>query len=160
MLYQIEEANRLLRTYLSASFVEVIDDSQLWLSLAAVPVKHNARLVWRASVLPNVLGNLIGEVERRAGDSRRDPPTWHAGVGDGRLRVFEEIDSGDDDCLLILNKLRQKAGESGGALVVEHATPSIKVAFDSWGMTEATSTVMRKLKEQLDPQNVLSPGRF
>ena len=86
---------------------------------------------------------------------------WQAGIGDGRLRVFEATESDAGESLLPrLNNLRQMAATSGGALVVEHATPHIKRAFDCWGMTEATNRLMHRVKEQLDPQNAFSPGRF
>ncbi|MBA2645424.1 MAG: FAD-binding protein, partial [Pyrinomonadaceae bacterium] len=161
VLHQTEQATQLLQVSLPASAVETVnDDSRLWSNLAAAPMKHSAQLIWRAHVLPTELGNLLAEVERRSEALRQAPSMWQAGVGDGRLRVFEAHESDNDEPLQFLNKLRKMAGKNGGALTVEHATPHIKHAFDSWGMTEATNRLMRNVKEQLDPQNVLSPGRF
>lgn len=160
--HQAEQTRRLLKESLPAPFIEMVaDDSALWLNLAAAPVKHDSQLVWRASVLPTELSGLLAEVEGRSENARRETSMWQAGVGDGRLRVLEATESDAGESLLPrLNHLRQMAATSGGALVVEHAAPHIKQAFDSWGMSEATNKLMRSVKEQLDPQNTFSPGRF
>jgi glycolate oxidase FAD binding subunit len=36
----------------------------------------------------------------------------------------------------------------------------IKREFDAWGDFGSAGELMKRVKQQLDPQNVLSPGRF
>jgi FAD/FMN-containing dehydrogenase len=59
-----------------------------------------------------------------------------------------------------LELLRQKAESAGGSLVLESAPLEIKNEFDSWGSFGSTADLMKRIKQQLDPQNSLSPGRL
>jgi glycolate oxidase FAD binding subunit len=60
----------------------------------------------------------------------------------------------------VLERLRSKAQDCGGSLIVERAPVEIKREFDSWGSFGSSSDVMKRVKQQLDPPDVLSPGRF
>jgi len=59
-----------------------------------------------------------------------------------------------------LERLRQRAQNLGGNLVVEKAPPEIKSEFDAWGDFGTASELMKRVKVQLDPENILSPGRM
>jgi glycolate oxidase FAD binding subunit len=48
----------------------------------------------------------------------------------------------------------------GGSLVVEACPPALKEKIDVWGEPAADFPLMRRLKEQFDPQGILNPGRF
>ena len=52
------------------------------------------------------------------------------------------------------------AGNLGGSLILENAPVEIKREFDAWGDFGSAAALMKRLKQELDPQNVLSPGRF
>jgi len=56
--------------------------------------------------------------------------------------------------------LRSEVQTLGGSLVVENAPFQIKERLDSWGTFGATGSPMSRVKQQLDPHGVLSPGRF
>jgi glycolate oxidase FAD binding subunit len=45
-------------------------------------------------------------------------------------------------------------------MVVEAAPAALKERLDVWGEPGLDFSVMRRLKEQFDPQGILSPGRF
>jgi FAD/FMN-containing dehydrogenase len=92
---------------------------------------------------------------------------WHAGAGDGRLRVFEAMpgaghEYGQDKLVAarFLVGLREEARAGGGSLVVERTTASFRHKFDSWGLSESAAFLMKRIKEQLDPSDTFSPGRF
>jgi glycolate oxidase FAD binding subunit len=59
-----------------------------------------------------------------------------------------------------LERLRGKAETLGGKLVLETAPLEIRNEFDAWGGFGSTTDLMRRVKTQLDPQNLFSPGRF
>ncbi|HJQ34033.1 MAG TPA: FAD-linked oxidase C-terminal domain-containing protein [Pyrinomonadaceae bacterium] len=111
-------------------------------------------LVWRAGVLPSNLGALLSRLQEQ-----NDNLLWHAGAGDGRLRVYDEARGVKDDAARLTN-LREAARASGGSLVVERSPEELKQAFDAWGLSESAALLMRRIKRQLDPANILSPGRF
>jgi glycolate oxidase FAD binding subunit len=47
----------------------------------------------------------------------------------------------------------------GGAVTVVDGPPEVKAAADVWGPVPALD-LMRRVKEQFDPDRRLSPGRF
>jgi glycolate oxidase subunit GlcD len=141
--YQLGEARELVSRHGLTSEL-LSDDANVWSRLSDYAGGAGDRLVWRASVLPTRLGELLAEVGGRA---------WHAGVGDGRVRVFE--DEGES-----VGSLRRRAHDLGGSLVVERAPDEVKTRLDVWGLSESAAFLMRRLKGQLDPADVFSPGRF
>lgn len=59
-----------------------------------------------------------------------------------------------------IENLALMAQQLGGSSIVEHAPAEIKRNVDVWGATRSDIVLMRKIKEQLDPKNLLNPGRF
>jgi hypothetical protein len=90
---------------------------------------------------------------------------WQAGVGDGRIRVIELHKNDDqaretvEETIGRLEMLRGHAQSLGGTLIVEEALPEIKTRLNSSGTLGSTG-LMQRIKTQLDPHGILSPGRF
>ncbi len=57
-------------------------------------------------------------------------------------------------------KLREQARASGGSVVVEAAPADLKTRVGVWGPPRADFEIMRRLKAELDPANILNPGRY
>ena len=132
------------------------EDGPLWHGLAAFAARGVQGLTWRASVLPSRLGAFIGRVREECGDGA----AWHAGAGDGRLRVYETAARGVAETVSSLRSLREAARRAGGSLVVERAPDELKSGFDVWGLSDSAAFLMRRVKAQLDPAGAFSPGRF
>jgi glycolate oxidase FAD binding subunit len=58
-----------------------------------------------------------------------------------------------------LSRLRRAAGAEG-QVVVAAAPAALKQALDVWGPPPAGFPIMRALKQALDPNGILNPGRF
>ncbi len=56
--------------------------------------------------------------------------------------------------------LRGLAGRQGGAVIVEGCPADLKRQIDVWGEPPGGQSLMRRVKEQLDPRGTLSPGRL
>jgi glycolate oxidase subunit GlcD len=134
------------------------DDADLWRRLSAEPYQFLTDLSWRVRLKPTDLTSFVSEVSALEGDEMS--LSWHAGLGDGRLRLMARPAVNLQDALRLLEPLRQKAENLGGHLVVESAPTGIKEQFEVWGSLGSTAELMKRIKAQLDPENVLSPGRF
>ncbi|WP_445245303.1 FAD-binding oxidoreductase [Microcoleus sp. OTE_8_concoct_300] len=77
----------------------------------------------------------------------------HAGSGLGVLR-FETATA---DRLL---QVRRGCEAKGGFLTVLAAPADIKQQLDVWGYNGSAIDLMRRIKQQFDPENLLSPHRF
>ena len=75
----------------------------------------------------------------------------HLSSGVGYLKLDRED---------ILPQLRSYLEAEKGFLSVLEASPECKAVFEPWGYTGNALEMMRKIKQQFDPYNLLSPGRF
>jgi glycolate oxidase FAD binding subunit len=67
------------------------------------------------------------------------------------------IDADDESAIDLINRVRETAG---GSLFIERAPAVVRQRAGAWGSIGATASLMRSIKEKLDPQSLLSPGRF
>jgi glycolate oxidase subunit GlcD len=160
--YQLARAAGLIAGASKAADPErVEDDESLWARLSSAGRGAGGGLVWRVGVLPSDLGLLLAELTSGIHGCEAE---WHAGVGDGRLRVLEDVpasvgDVEDGRGASVLASLREMR-EAGGAVVVERAPAWLTREFGACELSESAAFLMRRLKEQLDPSDTFSPGRF
>jgi FAD/FMN-containing dehydrogenase len=60
----------------------------------------------------------------------------------------------------VVGRTRDALASLGGSCVVEHAPAEAKRGLDVWGDVGSALGAMRRLKQELDPQNVLNAGRY
>jgi FAD/FMN-containing dehydrogenase len=153
--YQLGRAADLVEGFAKEGSNEhVEDDEELWTRLSATCRRSDGPLVWRASVPPSALGSMLS----RLGDGGRGL-RWHAGAGDGRLRVFDDTRD-DGRAVVALRATREAARDAGGSLVVERATDRLKRELGAWGLSESSAFLMRRIKGRLDPSGTFAPGLF
>jgi FAD/FMN-containing dehydrogenase len=157
--YQLTSAAGLVADSAKNCAVErVEEDERLWARLSTVTARGKRKLVWRAGVLPSALGRML---EWAGG-------LWHAGAGDGRLRVFEPASDPRrqarrhhiDAETFSIDWVRKATREAGGSLVVERVPSPLVGEVDAWGLSDSSAFLMRRVKEQLDPSDTFSPGRY
>lgn len=137
------------------------DDLPLWRALSSASSEPARDISWRASVRPTDLPGFASDVsELEADEASHVQIQWHAGLSDGRLRASARAPVYPGETARALERLRQRAENLGGSLVIERAPIEIKNEIDSWGSFGSAAELMKRVKVQLDPENLLSPGRF
>ena len=91
------------------------------------------------------------------------PPSVIAdvGFGGGRLLWWDDLAKVDpEDLAAGLRRVQSKAADLGGEAIIERCPDDAKAQIDVWGGHPSGMQIMRRLKRQFDPQNILNPGRF
>lgn len=84
-------------------------------------------------------------------------------AGTGILRYHFSEASGADTAARfaeVVTPLREFALQAKGSLVVLRARAEVKARVDVWGLPGKDFGLMRRLKREFDPVNILNPGRF
>jgi FAD/FMN-containing dehydrogenase len=137
------------------------DDDPVWRRLSSASAERPVDISWRASVRPTDLPAFVADVlDLEEDEASHVQIQWHAGLSDGRLRVFARAPVYPGETARALERLRQRAENLGGTLIVERAPIEIKNEINSWGSFGSATDLMKRVKGQLDPENMLSPGRF
>ena len=159
----ISQTAQALKTLRDESFRCALydDDAALWQVLDTAPLHTNYDLGWIARVRPTELPDLVDEIARLESDEAwHSAVRWHASAGDGRVRVMARSPLYHQEAMRALEGFRQTAEDRGGSLMVERAPVEVKREFDAWGSFGSAGELMKRLKEQMDPEGVLSSGRF
>jgi glycolate oxidase subunit GlcD len=142
------------------------DDSGIWQSLAALPMRFHKDLVWRVGLRPGDVEAFLENLEKTRLKNDFEP-MWQAGVGDGGVRFVDRLQHDDnlsdkieDRLVDRIEALRANAKSLGAALIIEHAATEIKNRVNAWGTLGRSARVMQRVKQELDPDRILSPGRF
>ncbi|HEX9544809.1 MAG TPA: FAD-linked oxidase C-terminal domain-containing protein [Pyrinomonadaceae bacterium] len=126
------------------------DDGAIWTRLAAVPVRFSEHLMWRVGLRPTEAASFLIEMIKTSPVETM----WHAGLGDGSIRVIEAGAAQDNDAPARFDRLRESVAALGGALITETGRPDM--LSDSTNQTAAAET-MARIKQQLDPLGILAP---
>ncbi|MEG4960745.1 MULTISPECIES: FAD-binding oxidoreductase [unclassified Microcoleus] len=124
------------------------DEHQLWQRLPETIWDSGTKsaIICKIGIRPSEVVTAINELPVQ--------DAWiHAGSGLGVLR-FENATA---ETLL---QVRRGCEAKGGFLTVLAAPADIKQRLDVWGYTGSAIDLMRRIKQQFDPENLLSPHRF
>ncbi|MGY5885803.1 FAD-binding oxidoreductase [Modestobacter lacusdianchii] len=96
---------------------------------------------------------------RRAADDAGVQLTVRGSGGAGVLYAALAPDAPVDAVDAVVTRTRAVCTEHGGSLVVLDGPAAVKSGVDTWGPVPAID-LMRRVKEQFDPERRLAPGRF
>jgi glycolate oxidase FAD binding subunit len=147
-----EQSARLLevgeKLGLQAHICSENDQHQLWQTLSET-IWNSAKIsavICKIGVRPSEAVKLIDEFPIQ-------DALIHAGSGLGVLR-FENATADT------LRQIRRGCEAKGGFLTVLAGSIELKQQLDVWGYNGSAIDLMQRIKQQFDPQNVLSPNRF
>jgi len=126
-----------------------------------LPPNEDDRLLARAGLLPSQVAAFLESLESLAREhGLAVQAASHPALGTvyGVWRGAE-VDIRERGAGLVA-ALRSLAGRQGGAVVVEGCPAELKRQIDVWGEPQGGFSLMRRIKEQMDPRGTLSPGRF
>jgi glycolate oxidase FAD binding subunit len=131
------------------------DEASLWKSL---PEKiwgtpQQPAITCKIGVLPTAAVTTLTQLDTLT--SPAGLGLIHAGSGLGLLRLNPEVTTPQK-----IMELRRYCESQRGFLTVLEAPISLKQQLDVWGYSGNALDVMRGIKQQFDPKNLLSPQRF
>ena len=138
------------------------DDTWPRLETAARAAFPAAAAVMAFSVLPSQVADLM---EQGAGVARARglASAWaaHAGVGVVRAALAADVRPKEPSAIAaVLHEWRELSRAGGGHGTLEWAPLAVKSQVPVWDDPGAAGRIMERIKAQLDPRNILNPGRF
>ncbi len=126
----------------------------LWNALTEFEITAEEPLTFKANLLPSRTMEFL-ELATREQISVQA----HAGNGIVIGHLPDRVTSAQTAAGL-LTPLRQFVRQHHGNLIIVNAPETWKQEIPTWGEPEASWPLMQKLKDQLDPQDLLNRGRF
>ena len=139
----------------------VSDEAWPRLSSAAAAAFATPAAVMRLCVLPTQVADVMeqgAEVARARG--LRSSWSAHAGVGVVTGALAPRDGGGIDAVTDVLKEWRAIARGCAGYAVLDSAPLAVKEAVGVWDDAGAAGRIMQRIKHELDPRNILNPGRF
>lgn len=131
------------------------DEANLWQSLPEQiwTTPHQPAITCKIGVLPTAAVTTLTQLDTLT--SSQGLGLIHAGSGLGLLRLDPRTVTPQT-----IMDLRRHCQEQNGFLTVLEAPISLKQQLDVWGYSGNGLNIMRGIKQQFDPKNLLSPHRF
>lgn len=126
----------------------------------AEPPLEDARL--KVNILPNQLVQWIEEIERRLSDIEA-PFFLRAHAGSGVIRIYCHLEPSTPQAgrlAGLIERWRGLLNAVRGSVVIERGPADLKNRVDAWGYRYKDLKLMRRIKNRLDPLEILNPGRF
>jgi glycolate oxidase FAD binding subunit len=104
----------------------------------------------------------IQEFSENALSARRIPYTSliHSGSGVAHLGLLLEAAPAGEGPLEAIREILGRCEEAGGNLVIQQAPSGMKKGLPVWGSERSDLPIMKRIKGQVDPSGIMSPGRF
>ncbi len=136
-------------------------DRTFWLRVRDFALDSAPSVIFRANFVISKQADILGNYEKMAQIAGVDCALiGHA--GNGILTGYiQDCGAGKMDSVVrLIGRFTDEAVKHEGNLIVESAPRGLKERVGVWGRPRSDHAVMRRLKETVDPDGVLNPGRF
>ena len=151
---QASQLNAIAKS-LNLSFTSYQDEieAQIWQELAHLTrIPHNRDAVTcKIGILTSAAVRLLQELEAMQPGNYYGKIHLGSGLGEWQF-LASDID--------IISKMRSLCQDNRGFLTILSAAKSVKQELDIWGYSGNAASMMSKIKQQFDPQNILNPQRY
>lgn len=116
----------------------------------------------KVNILPNQLVGWIEEIERQLSEAEV-PFVLRAHAGSGVIRIYCHLDVSTPlagRLAELIERWRALLNAVRGSVVIEGGPADLKDRVDAWGYRYKDLELMRRIKNRLDPREILNPGRF
>jgi glycolate oxidase FAD binding subunit len=146
------------RRGLDAEVVDGDAEAAVWRELASAMAGDDGQTVARAGTLPDRLP-LVAEALRRAGDETGTDVTL---VSSACLGLHTAWVAGGDAAAhaAVVTRWRRAVETAGGTVTLRRRLEGVDGLVDPWGTPPSALALMRRVKQQLDPDDRCAPGRF
>jgi glycolate oxidase FAD binding subunit len=135
----------------AADLTDAKDTTELSEGIRRLCSPAGVSLLCKAMALPTQLPSLIDSLEAVGGSPRI--------LGLPTIGVLYASWPDLDDAEEAIGRLRAATSALGGSLVIEVCPLDLKRRLDVFGDPPPSFDLMRRIKQQFDPQGILSPGR-
>ena len=159
--WQVEELARIAQAAGGAEPRVVPSERWPRLSTAAAGA-FDASAIMRLCVLPTQVSDVMEQGSALA-RARGLASAWTAHAGVGVVTGALALGGSRDDVAAVADVLRGWRGIAracAGHAVLDAAPLALKEAVGVWDEAGAAGRIMERIKRELDPRNVLNPGRF
>ena len=126
-----------------------------WTARQRLWTSSNTEAVAKISILPAEIAGVFGAVREVASAHHAQWSAVVQATGLGLLR----LDGASEALHAALQKLRAMLEHAGGSLVILRR-PAGMAQLDAWGYAGDAQTLMRAIKQRLDPNSTLNHARF
>jgi glycolate oxidase FAD binding subunit len=162
---QVEEVTAICNRFLAIDMDQTDGPGagRIWRLLADFgwPLVSIPALNLRISVLPGQVEQVHSLFEGLP--TRRSEVAVLSQPGFGTVEAIwldPEISADMDELAEIVKHVRERVDLLSGTVVVQQCPTALKDRVNVWGAEPSGIGIMRRLKEQYDPNNILNPGRF
>ena len=159
--WQMEQLQAVLGTQQSGRCTEIYGHLQEIVRSRLIEFRgrSEAALVCKANILSSEITRFVTSAEKVADENGfAIETTAHAGNGIVYLRSSGDIN--ETGMIAAVLSWTELAVGASGSLVVERAPYAVKEQVDVWGPQRSDFRLMKSIKETLDAERVLNPGRF
>jgi glycolate oxidase FAD binding subunit len=142
------------RIGLATEVLEENDHIRFWDEVREFPLRGN-RLVYRVTVPRGSVAEVIQTVHSGSTVDLRPEVVSDAAAG-----IVWISSNTDNLAARWFVKLIAKARDHRGHTIILAAPPHLKQGVDVWGPAPPSLSLMREIKRQFDPRDLLNPGRF
>ena len=116
-----------------------------------------ATMIAKTSCLPSDVTSLVERIRQIGGKGLSVSCNMVNGITYG---YWLDGQASISDLEARVSALREAAAELNGHCVIETCPPELKERIDVWGFDGPQLALMKRIKEQFDPNGTLNPGRF
>ncbi len=131
------------------------DEAEVWRRYSADALTAADALV-RVGVVPTAVGDALGAIERTtAANGIRYRVSGRAALA----VLLVQLQGSVEACASAITEMRRLCAPTQGRVAVVASEPQLRALVDPWGPIGASFPIMRTLKQQFDPKQVLNLGR-